>query len=322
MRIDVDREKLRIAAVVLTYKGEEVLPSCLEALMAQTRPLDEIIVIDNGGDVEALVRKYPHVTYRKIRENVGSSGGHYQAINAAYMNGHDWIWVMDDDAMADRDALEQLLRCELIAKESTYALVSTVLNKDRTINLVHRRLLTGTVPMERHANQEWYREKSSFETDTVTFMGMLIGRHAISRIGLPLHDLFIYYDDTEYSLRIRKGGGKIFTITTSYVVDTDTHRPSIYEREYYLRRNMLHVYKRYAGRSLTFYRIVLVTIVTTSYQLALGVMSILKWRLRILIAGQPRMVESRSDQLRRSYMLWLGIMHGLTGRLGKWETEL
>lgn len=35
-------------------------------------------------------------------------------------------------------------------------------------------------------------------------MGCIISRDILEKIGLPEKDYFIYYDDTEYSLRVRK----------------------------------------------------------------------------------------------------------------------
>jgi rhamnopyranosyl-N-acetylglucosaminyl-diphospho-decaprenol beta-1,3/1,4-galactofuranosyltransferase len=287
--------KSRIAAVVLTYKGERVIRNCLAALMAQTRALDEIIVIDNGGDAATIIREYPTITYRMMTENVGSSGGYYEGLKLAYENGHDWIWTMDDDAVADSDALEHLLRNELLVDDSTDAVASTVLNKDRTINRAHRRLFVGTIPAEHPADLELYRERPYFETDTITYMGMLIGRQAISKIGLPLQELFIYFDDIEYALRMRKRGGKIFTVTTSFVVDPDLHRAPNHTRTYYLRRNRIYVYKKYRERCLHFYLTVLIGI----------------------IKGQLGILRSESEKMKKSWIFWLATVHGLTGKLGK-----
>lgn len=40
---------MTIAVVVPVYNEQELLPACLEALLTQTRPLDEIIVVDNNS---------------------------------------------------------------------------------------------------------------------------------------------------------------------------------------------------------------------------------------------------------------------------------
>ncbi len=41
--------KPSVAAVVVTYNRKVLLKECLDALLAQTRPLDSIIVVDNAS---------------------------------------------------------------------------------------------------------------------------------------------------------------------------------------------------------------------------------------------------------------------------------
>jgi hypothetical protein len=63
-----------------------------------------------------------------------------------------------------------------------------------------------------------YQESEYFDKDIATFVGMLIGRRAIAKCGLPNKEMFIYCDDAEYSLRIKQHGGRIVTICKSCIV--------------------------------------------------------------------------------------------------------
>ena len=102
-----------VCAVVLTYNRKDMLERCLAALAAQTRRCDRIIVVDNAsidGTAAMLGERWQHlVDIYSLRQNVGAAGGFNMGTRLAYGSGADFIWLMDDDVIAEPDALEQLL---------------------------------------------------------------------------------------------------------------------------------------------------------------------------------------------------------------------
>jgi hypothetical protein len=53
---------LRVAARVVTYNLSDVFPNARKGLLAQTRPLDELIVVDNAstdGTSDMLAAEFP-----------------------------------------------------------------------------------------------------------------------------------------------------------------------------------------------------------------------------------------------------------------------
>lgn len=89
---------MKVAAVVVTYNRKELLRECLQALLNQTRPLDEIIVVDNAstdGTDQMIPEEFPQITHVRLPENIGGAGGFHEGMKLAYEKGHDWIWVMD-----------------------------------------------------------------------------------------------------------------------------------------------------------------------------------------------------------------------------------
>jgi hypothetical protein len=66
-----------ISVVIPTWNGRQYLAPCLDALRAQLRPADEVIVGDGGstdGTGEFLQREYPEVTVVALPENRGFAG--------------------------------------------------------------------------------------------------------------------------------------------------------------------------------------------------------------------------------------------------------
>ena len=261
--IELVAETGRICAVVVTYNRKALLDECLTALKNQTRPLEEIIVIDNAstdGTEDMVKTKYAGSTYVKLPENIGGAGGFHEGMKLAYEKGHDWIWVMDDDAISHADALERLVDCPLILDKNVYALASTVLKKDGNISLIHRRVIDFKNLKEKSVGADKYKD-AYFKVDTASFVGLLVSRKAIDEIGLPLKDLFIYYDDTEYSLRLRRIG-TIFNVSDSKIVHPqgwDDANKSIISaqplswRQYYSFRNYIYTYLKYGKPGIVFY---------------------------------------------------------------------
>lgn len=66
-----------VASVTVAHNAARVLPRQMEALLRQTRSLQEIIVVDNAstdGTSELLAERYPQVTVLRIPENLGAGG--------------------------------------------------------------------------------------------------------------------------------------------------------------------------------------------------------------------------------------------------------
>ena len=101
-----------ITTIVPTYNRAGYLAQAVEALCAQTRRPDEIIVWDDGSTdgTEAIARGMGD-TVRYFR---GANGGKSKALNAAMREARgDLIWICDDDDLALPEAAESL--CRLLA---------------------------------------------------------------------------------------------------------------------------------------------------------------------------------------------------------------
>jgi len=262
----------RICAVVVTYNRKALLEECLVALQSQTRPLDEIIVIDNAstdGTDDLLKAQFASITYVKLSKNTGGAGGFHEGMKLAFRKGYDWIWLIDDDSIATADALEKLIGSQIINGEQVCAVASAVVDPSGDIYLGCRRLLNNLRLTEwafelakhgpRHGASPESYAKAYFEVDVASFVGLLISRSTIEKVGFPERKFFLYWDDVEYSLRIRRIG-KILTVPDSKIVHEIPSQSSKYstKRIYYYQRNLILTCRRHDNPNLTFYWRVLV----------------------------------------------------------------
>lgn len=205
--------KINIAAVVVTYNRLELLKECIEALRNQTRKLDEIIVVNNDSKDGTKVWLDAQEDLTKIhQDNLGGAGGFHNGMKLAYEKGFDWIWLMDDDCLPELNALENLFTTEY---DSDIVLNSTVLSKKDKNQL--------SFGLEDDHINHYYITISEisgrkFVNGANFFNGTLISRKTIEAIGFPQPLFFIYGDELEYYLRIKKAGIIIKTVFDSIVL--------------------------------------------------------------------------------------------------------
>jgi len=95
--------------VIVNYNGERFVAPCLSSVLAQTRPFDEIIVVDNASSDSSLsmVRhRFPQVKVIGIGQNLGYAEGCNRGINAST---GDLVAVLNNDAVLHSHWLEKLL---------------------------------------------------------------------------------------------------------------------------------------------------------------------------------------------------------------------
>lgn len=195
-------DHLSVAAVVVTYNRQEFLADLLPSLLDQTRPLQAIYVVDNAstdGTGEFLDREYgdnPTIRRIDLTENTGGSGGFHAGVVAAYADGHDWFWLMDDDVIALPDGLAGLMPFTTQG------------------GCIHGRRVDfhgGAFFWQPRINEylgiplPYLRDpfadgKDSFETNSGVFEGMLVSRDVVAQIGPPDPRFFITWDDAVYAL--------------------------------------------------------------------------------------------------------------------------
>lgn len=193
-----------VCAVILTYNRQALLRRCLVCLLEQTRPPDLILVVDNAssdGTAEMLAREYPDVRALLLSPNVGAAGGFTAGMAQAYSAGYDWLWLMDDDAYPRPAALELLLAAGADADLAADVLVPAQWSAQQN-------RLYGVAEWQPRGVVEAGPAAlgPGHDVQLFAFVGPLISRAVIGRVGLPYAEYFIDMFDWEYSLRVQQAG--------------------------------------------------------------------------------------------------------------------
>jgi len=296
-----------IAAVIVTFNRKDLLIDCLTSLLNQTKLPDQIFIIDNAstdGTQSALQAlgflNNSLIKYHFLPENTGGAGGFVHGMRLALEQGMEWVWMMDDDALAESDALENLFKTPL-NKQCVYGSVVTGHNdsqlcwpvdsmSDKRINAIEH--LT-----DQHTAVYFH-----------PFLGFLINRQLVEKVGFPDESFFISGDDFDYCLNIRGHGGTVFLCSDSRLKHPVPPRKVInvlgYHftmlvqapgRSYYNIRNKIVIARRYYGIRLWTHTLPSII-----------------FRLLVCLC-------SDSDKWGQARAYYFAIFHGLTNRLGRYS---
>ena len=219
----------KITAVVVTFNRLKLLQRVIASLQKQSVHIHDIIIVNNGstdGTKEWLDKQNKlHIIHQ---ENVGGSGGFYRGIQEASKTECDWIWCMDDDVFPSEHCLENLLiyasKDNKIGIACPHRLMSgkTFTGEAKTLNLsnpfkdMHD---NGLMPEDVEANE-------TVDIVGMAFEGPLIKKEVVEKIGLPNKELFILYDDTDYSYRTILEGYRVIVVRDALMDKYDVQSQS------------------------------------------------------------------------------------------------
>lgn len=219
-------DQLKIAIVVLNYKGLEETLECLESLRRCSRiNYDiEIIVVENGSDdgsFEAL-SKIKDIHLVANNKNLGFSGGMNSGIKYALKRRTNYIIILNNDTIVDKNLVLNLAKsaksADIVAPKIYFA-PGFEFHKDR-----YKKQDLGKVIWYAGGSIDWKNilgihtgvdkvDKGQFskskEIDFATGACMLIKKDVFGKIGYLDDKYFLYLEDMDFCVRAKKAGFKI-----------------------------------------------------------------------------------------------------------------
>lgn len=163
----------RVSVIIPTYNRLLQLPRALDSVLAQTRPADEIIVVDDGssdGTGEWLDRHHPGV--RLIQQaNAGVSSARNRGIDTAT---HEWLAFLDSDDQWLPDKLARQLTA--LAREPQYRIghgEEIWIRNGRRVN-----------PMKKHAKAGGWIFQRCLPRCVISPSAVIIHRTLFETVGL------------------------------------------------------------------------------------------------------------------------------------------
>lgn len=208
----------RVACIVLNWNGWQDTIECLDALKECTYSDLTLIVVDNGSTNDSVARigaAHPDTLLLQSGANLGFAGGNNIGIRYALAHGAEYVWLLNNDTKPAPDALSALV-AKALTDTGIGAVGSVCYDADAPstiqawagarVNLWIGYVRNSTVP---HGD-DWFH--------ALYGASMLVSSTAIQDAGLLDEGFFLYWEETEFCLRLRKRGWRIAAAPDSHVL--------------------------------------------------------------------------------------------------------
>lgn len=238
--------------IVLNWNGKDDTIECIKSLREINYDNYKIIIVDNGSEDNSVLeikKIFPEIKIIENKENLGFAGGNNVGIKYAVENKADYVLLINNDTTVDENFLS-----ELIGKGESDQKIGALGSKIYFHSEPNRIWFAG-------GKVNWLKNKGTHigldeidngqynkagETDYLTGCCLLIKREVIEKIGVLSEDYFLYYEDTDFSLRVKNAGYKIIYVPKSKIYHkiSRSTKPGSSNYIYYQVRNGLVMAKR------------------------------------------------------------------------------
>lgn len=258
-----------VSIVTLNYDHPEVTCQMLDSLRRITYPSIEILVVDNASPNDnpaQIYENYPEVKFIQASENLGFAGGNNLAIN--HTTGK-YVLLLNNDTEVTPGFLEPLVA--KLEADPSIGVVSPKIKFHHTPDLLQFTVITPINRITGRSKGLGFGVKDTgqweFDSETAYAHGaaMMVPMKVIEEVGLLADIYFLYYEELDWCVRIRKAGYKIFYVHNSLVyhkesISTGKASPT---KTYYMNRSRLIFMRRNVKG--------LVLLIAIAYQLLIAI---------------------------------------------------
>ncbi len=295
-------EGKNVCAVMVTYYPQGAFRDRILAVAAQ---VDQVVIIDNRSPSEVrevllAMSSTPGIDVVLNSDNLGVASALNEGMNWAKARGYSWVLTLDQDSLIDKFLVARLQDiCEQIEPKHTIGIIAPNFVDEYGKDVLRKMNLKGTAP--------WV------EMPTVITSGSLISMAAFDACGLFRDDFFIDMVDTEFCLRLRAQGYRIYIsrqVLMTHPIGRKTRHKLLWRqvnasnhsalRKYYITRNRLILAQRYLLREPA---VVIRELLDSFYSLI-------------------TIVLYETDKLNKYRAILLGMGHAVSRRTGKLDPSL
>ena len=207
-----NESNINVTVVTVNWNRFSETCDCIDSFLVQESVNVSFIIVDNGstdGSQELLREKYPDACVISLPKNLGFAGGFNIGICRAIEENADFVLIVNNDTVADKKLLKELLSG---IQEREVGVVAPVIYysdpKDKTWSAGGNIATCLLQPINSHH----IRNKLPVLPVYRTFLSgccLLIKKEVIKTFGLFDERFFLYYEDLDYCLRIRNVGWKM-----------------------------------------------------------------------------------------------------------------
>jgi hypothetical protein len=283
-----------IYIVVVNWNLKDVTLDCLESLFQLKYPYFKVVVVDNAsgdGSPAEIAARFPQVEQIQNSENLGSTAGYNQGFRWALQAGAAYVMLINNDTYIDPEALDHLLQAhtqEEVALSGPLIYYADYPGKVWSAGAMRNPLTLEL--MNNHGRKQTFTGIT--ERDFLTSCALLFSRRALQEVGLMDGDYFIYQEENDYCLRVKRAGFKMLLVPQAKVwhrVSLSSGGSESLTERYWMAKNTMILFRKHARWWNWFF--------------------IVPWRGGSILKNTVRMILKRNWKGLRAF--WRGLRDGI-----------
>lgn len=232
--------------VILNWNGLDDTLECLASLREQNYPALRIHVVDNGSaddEADMLEHKHPEASVLRQEKNLGFCGGNNVAIKHALSEGADFVMLLNNDTIVPPSCISDLM-AGVLQLERVGAASPLILRHGESDSI----WFAGTVWESKTAglrvplggqSQSRLTSREPFTTMVACACCMLVPSSVFEKVGLLDERYFAYYEEADWSARVRQVGLHSYVIPSATLYHKVTRSTPSVVVTYMMARNRL-----------------------------------------------------------------------------------
>lgn len=223
----------KIFIIILNYNGKDTIKQCLDSVFYSDYSNFEAVVVDNDskdGSFELAKSLYSKFHFIKNTKNSGFSAGNNVGIRFALEKMADYIFLLNNDAVLEKDTLSKLID----ASEKETAGIFSPLIYDRENRVWFSGGEIRWFKMKAVHKNTLQEKNLPHKTDYVSGCAMLIKKEVFKKIGLFSKDYFLYYEDADFCARAKKNGIDCMVVPSSKMTHFEKSESDLSNKIYWL----------------------------------------------------------------------------------------
>ncbi len=240
----------KVTIVIINWNGFTDTKDCLTSLSKISYKNYKVALVDNGsrnGEGQILKKLFPNVKLITNSKNTGFCEANNLGMLWAIKNGSQYVLLLNNDTIVAKDFLEKLLASFRKHPDAGIVNPKILYFKSSTIWAMGGKLATFPgIPRMIGQGSKTTSWTKDIVCDFASGCAMIMPINLVREVGLLDTRYFAYWEDTDYSFRVKRAGYKIWVNPQSIIwhkVSKSTLQKSLWRigaiQSYLLARNGL-----------------------------------------------------------------------------------
>ena len=213
----------KIAIIIINWNTYQLTFNCLKSLEECSYKNKKVFFVDNGstdGSGDKIALEFSEINYIKNKKNEGFTGANNKALKVILKQNFDYVLLLNNDTEVNPNFLSLLVA----RMESDKNLAAT---QPLILDLPHKKTIwnaggsfnTFFGLSKTRLKGVTYKPKLKIQTFTNWISGccILVKIQAIKEVGLLDNHFFAYFEDVDWSIRMKNQGYKLGVVPKSII---------------------------------------------------------------------------------------------------------